>query len=186
MYRKDNPIAIASQNHIAKIFLKMLESRSFAQISIMDLCKEAAVSRQTFYSLFETKENIICFVLENQFPLSLNSLYVDNESLDIYDICQGFGEYISNSKVFLKKVISCDLTHLITENFYRSIFECGRFHVKASDIHNLDDLSLRKYHASFIAGGLTNMLKIYLEDERGMGARELTKLCYRLLSKKEL
>ncbi len=186
MYHGDNPIAIASQLHIAEILLKMLTKQPFSQVSIRDLCKEADVSRQTFYSLFETKENVIGFVLENQFPLVLNKLYVDNERLEIYDICQGFGEYISNAKAFLKKVISCGLTHLVTDHFYHSILECERYRVKAGDVDDLDDATMRKYHASFIAGGLTNMLKVYLEDEREMDAKEITKLCYRLLSKKAL
>lgn len=185
MYHGENQIAIASQNLISDVFLGLLEIRAFSSISVRDLCKEANVSRQTFYSLFETKENIISFVLETRYPLDLNHLYVDNERLDVYDICQGFGEYIFFARSFLKKVIACELTQLITEHFYQSILHCERFYTKTSTILDENEGMQKKYHAAFIAGGLTNMLKIYLDDERGQDSKDVTRLCFRLLSGKE-
>lgn len=186
MYTGENQIAIASQHHIAEVFLQMLEEKTFSQISIRDLCKEAVVSRQTFYSLFETKENIIVFVLERHFTFSLNHIFMDNEKLDVYDICQAFGEYIFDSKVFLRKVVDCKLAHLVNESLYHAIFECKRYRIRVGDAKDANDLTMRKYHAAFLSGSLSSILQIYLEDTNEMDARDVTKLCYRLLSGKEL
>lgn len=181
MYQGDNQIAVASQFHIAKIFLALLEEKKFVDISVRDLCKSANVSRQTFYSLFETKENIILFELQNHHQFSLDDMFVDNERITVYDICQGFGYYLINHIDFLEKTIICGLTDMITDAFYQSIYDCKRF-----QYYEKEEKNLRKYYAAFIAGGLSNIMKVYIDSERDQSDREITKLCYSLLSGREI
>lgn len=42
----------------------LMERKSFAQISITEICEEAGVGRKTFYRNFDTKEDIISFRLD--------------------------------------------------------------------------------------------------------------------------
>ena len=51
MYRGNNKVAMASQQRIRKALLALLEREDFDSISTSALCREAAVSRQTFYNL---------------------------------------------------------------------------------------------------------------------------------------
>ena len=67
MYTGDNKTAVLSQQLISDALLSILEEKAFEDISISELCKKAQVSRQTFYSLFGKKENVIAFVLKSQF-----------------------------------------------------------------------------------------------------------------------
>ena len=56
MYRGNNKTAITSQEMIAEACYGLLEKKSLADIRISELCQLAKVSRQTFYSLFQSKE----------------------------------------------------------------------------------------------------------------------------------
>ena len=56
MYKGSNKSALLSQKLISEALLRLLETMPFNDISVSDLCREAQVSRQTFYSLFGTKD----------------------------------------------------------------------------------------------------------------------------------
>ena len=52
MYCGKNKTALGSQQQIAKTLLLLLSEKSYQDISMSELCREAGISRQTFYSLF--------------------------------------------------------------------------------------------------------------------------------------
>ena len=64
MYCGTNKTALSSQNQISCTLLRLMEDVPFSRISISTLCREAGVSRQTFYSLFQSKENVITWTLQ--------------------------------------------------------------------------------------------------------------------------
>ena len=66
MYNGNNKTALASQRQIAAAFTALLREKPYSQISVSAICKEAGVSRQTFYSLFSSKENIVLYVLHKR------------------------------------------------------------------------------------------------------------------------
>ena len=74
MYRGSNKTAIASQQLIAEALLRLLEDSAYADVSISRICKEAGISRQTFYTLFGSKENVMIYELTN------NCRYMPGES----------------------------------------------------------------------------------------------------------
>ena len=57
-----------SQKCIKEAFFALLKEKNFQDITISDLCKKADISRQTFYSLFKNKENILIYELKQNYP----------------------------------------------------------------------------------------------------------------------
>ena len=57
MYSGSNPKALLSIKLITEGFVKELQRKPYDQINIRDLCRTADVSRQTFYNLFQNKED---------------------------------------------------------------------------------------------------------------------------------
>lgn len=47
------------KEQITKALLKMLDSRTIADISVRDLCNEAKVGRASFYRNYKTKEDVV-------------------------------------------------------------------------------------------------------------------------------
>ena len=67
MYEGCNKTALTSQSAIADALLSLMEEKPYTRISVSEICKSAGVSRQTFYTLFESKDNVIAFELERKY-----------------------------------------------------------------------------------------------------------------------
>ena len=67
MYNGTNPSALRSREWLCNALLEMLKSQRFTEITIKDICREADLSRQTFYQIFESKEEIIAYHFEELF-----------------------------------------------------------------------------------------------------------------------
>ena len=65
MYHKQaNKTAIKSQLIIADALFSLMKRKSFQQITVTEICAEAAVGRKTFYRNFELREDVIDFWLD--------------------------------------------------------------------------------------------------------------------------
>ena len=59
MYCGTNPTALLNQRQLAKALFRLMEQKPFSAISVSELCRAASISRQTFYSLFDSKESVV-------------------------------------------------------------------------------------------------------------------------------
>ena len=57
--------AIDSRNRFANTLKELAAKKTLEKITTEEIVKAAGVSRQTFYSLFQSKENVITFALRN-------------------------------------------------------------------------------------------------------------------------
>ena len=65
MYHKQgNKTAIQSQYMIADALFRLMKRKTFQQITVTEICDEAAVGRKTFYRNFELREDVIDFWLD--------------------------------------------------------------------------------------------------------------------------
>ena len=67
MYVGNNATAIRSQKWIVDSLLSLMEQKSYAEITVRDICKSADLSRQTFYNVFDSKDEVLCFRLRNEY-----------------------------------------------------------------------------------------------------------------------
>ena len=67
MYCGTNKTALQSQKQIAEAMMALLGEKPFSQITVSELCKAAGISRQTFYTLFTSRENVMVFTLQAQY-----------------------------------------------------------------------------------------------------------------------
>ena len=63
-HRQANKTAIQSQHMIADALVSLMKRKPFQQISVTEICEEAAIGRKTFYRNFEVKEDVIDFQLD--------------------------------------------------------------------------------------------------------------------------
>lgn len=65
MYHKQaNKTAIQSQHLITDALFNLMKCKPFQQITVTEICDEAAVGRKTFYRNFELREDVIDFWLD--------------------------------------------------------------------------------------------------------------------------
>lgn len=61
MYTGTNPSALRSQKELANALLQLLPMRALCEISVSEICRRAQISRQTFYKLFDGKDDVLQF-----------------------------------------------------------------------------------------------------------------------------
>lgn len=54
----------ARQHHIADTLLTLMKKQSFSQIPISTVCRSAGISRNVFYRYFDTKEDVVIFLMD--------------------------------------------------------------------------------------------------------------------------
>ena len=167
MYCGKNKTALASQAQIAQGLLSLLSRKPYQEISICELCREAGVSRQTFYSLFSSKDNVITFILKEYCcprPLPDPSLTC------LEQLCGLYSGYIIEQRSFIRSLVDNHIIYLLTDSFTDMLTDCSCF-------LSAMDPSTRSYAASFLAGGFTSIARNYVLEDPPVSPDTLTRLC---------
>lgn len=64
-FKRTNKTGIRSQHMIADALLSLMKRKPFQQITVTEICEEAAIGRKTFYRNFEMKEDVLDFYLDH-------------------------------------------------------------------------------------------------------------------------
>ncbi len=172
MYTGTNKTALSSQQQIADAFVRLLRENSYTGISISAICKEAGTSRQTFYSLFESKENIILYELSKKHSFQPADTCPCNCS-PLTAIAREYSSYIVEKQEFLSLLVQNDLIYLMHQCLYEAFMSCGFF---CRDLSERD----RSFASEFMAGGLAGIAKIYILDGCRLSKEELEQMIYKL------
>lgn len=173
MYQGKNPIALTSQKLLLDALNELLLEKEFKEISVSELCSRSGVSRQTFYTLFGTKENILLYQLE-----LLNDTKPEEhegETMQLMDICERFSRYVVSNYEQLTMLIENDLVEVLYTLMYQSMSSCRQSFVL------LDD-NTREYAAQFMSAGLAHITQKYIREHKKPDQTELTELSYKIMS----
>ena len=59
MYSGNNPSALRSMEWLRQALLQLLDEKKYSQLTIKEICRRADLSRQTFYQIFDSKDEIM-------------------------------------------------------------------------------------------------------------------------------
>ncbi len=176
MYQGNNPIAIKSQHMLLDALNELLKEKEYKDISISEICDRSGISRQTFYKLFGSKENILLFKLDN-------SPYADQDAEDIpeiitlMDTCERFSQYVVANYAQLQMLLENDLMEVLYNQMYMSMSTCRKSFVGLSDEE-------REYAAQFMSAGLCRLTQKYIRDHEKPDQDDLIRLSYKIMSGK--
>mgnify|MGYP002624524485 CR=1 FL=1 len=175
MYEGNNKVALLSQQLIADALLKLLESNTYTSISISDICKEASVSRQTFYSLFGTKDSVMIYQLSNSCCYTPEHKKQECRKTGFREFCREYSQYIIRNRHTIELLVRNDMIHFLYDMQYQAFMECEHF------IHDIygDD---RQFLIDFIAGGMSSIAKNYILTDSSADEEFLADLMFRLFS----
>ena len=155
MYCGCNPIALSSQAQISRALVRLMSEKSYTAITVSELCRESGVSRQTFYSLFSSMENVVAFTLRER----VCRLPQEPETVSTLEqMCRCYSRYISENRAFLKLLVENGVVYLLYNSIYESLLCCreqGRGGENAAE----------SYAANFLAGALTGVVRQYCSSE---------------------
>ena len=173
MYQGKNPKAVASQRLLLDALNELMQEKEFRDISISELCCRSGVSRQTFYSLFGTKENILLYQLD-----LLNDTkpeHGEDAVLRLADTCDRYSRYVSSNYARLSALVRNGLTDVLYLQFYQAMSSCRRSFL---DI----DEEQAEYAAQFMSAGLCKLTEKYITEHKQPDPTELADLSFRIMS----
>ena len=152
MYCGSNPTAILSQQQLAEAMFRLLAEKPFSAISVSELCREASVSRQTFYSLFDSKESVITYTLTEHYCYTPEQ---GGGCGTLRQMCADYSDYLRTHADFLRTLVDNDIIYLLYDGFYDSLMACDCFLTGMA-------AEIRTYAADFMAGGFMSIARAYL------------------------
>ena len=174
MYQGKNPTALTSQKLLLDALNELLAEKEFKDISVSELCSRSCVSRQTFYSLFGSKENILLYQLQLINATALEYVPMDSP-MELTQMCERFGQYVVSSYEALTMLIENGMAEVLYTMIYRAMSSCRQSFVALDDEEH-------EYASRFMAAGLCSIAQKYVADHRIPDQRELSQLAYKLMS----
>ena len=178
MYCGSNKTAMASQRQIAEAMMRLIQEKPYAQITISELCKSAGISRQTFYTLFSSRENVVTFTLQAQYCYAPElPQFKTEEACSLRQLCRGYSNYIFRNRDLLRLLVENRIDYLLYDSLYEALEACDRF-------LNAVDSCTRRYAASFYAGGVSCVARQYAQEGCATSPDQLEELLMTLFTGK--
>ena len=172
MYEGKNPTALQSQRWLVESLISLMEEKPFSKITVMDICRKADLSRQTFYNFFTDKEEILRYFLQQQYMAEL-AKYEGRSRVTIQEIVSSFlFVLMKNDKIFTY-MLDNDLSILIAEEITKCVNAFANYFVSENRKNKM-----LIYSEALLAGAIGNILVCWLKQEERATQQELTELLY--------
>lgn len=174
MYNGSNKTALKSQQRILEAMLNLMEEEKYDDITIKNICKKADISRQTFYYLFNSKDEIVIYYL-NDFFEELEQFINDKKIITLYDLIFTYFSAIDNNKniktfIHIKTIMPIFIDILLKF--------MGKIHIlKTNRSMNKDDF----YANRFLSSGLNSIFLFWLENNKEISLHELVTIIENIL-----
>ena len=176
MYKGTNPTAIKSQHWLADTLLDLMEEKPYEDITIKDICKNADLSRQTFYNYFETKEELFRYLLRSTYEEKLNSL---DEIPSSKEAISAFVNTTKENRRLVSVIVKNNLGNIVSDEIFNAITHfLNRF------IPNFENQPDFAYHVVLLSGALTHFMLYYARNNSEMSEKEMTHILETFLSGK--
>lgn len=175
MYQGCNKTALCSQKTIAEGFYELLKEKEYSKITASEICKKSGVSRQTFYSLFSSKENIVAFILSKEYSFNPSEECKCGGTPTLRELSKGFSSFIVQKGDFIDLLEKNNIIYLMQETLYDGFYCC-------SDTGSCREMLPHDLAVDFIASGLTTIAKHYVKCRSEITCSQLEEMIYVLFS----
>lgn len=169
MVRSTHTLAIKSQKWILESLLDLMNRKSYDEITVTEICKNAQLDRRTFYRNFKDKDDVMEFyiaTLQSEFLATLK--YVKVRA--IHSMAKAQFDFWKEHLEFLlalhKNNILMSLILKVTNEFIPTIYT--EFHEQIP--------SNFQYKSAFIIGGFCNILFHWLSTGAKESSDEIAKI----------
>lgn len=170
MYQGNNATAIQSQHWLGAGLVRLMEKQSYQTITIGAICKEADLSRQTFYNVFNSKEEVLRFCLRSAYEKQFQR-FVNQHKLSVGEIVGAFTVVVAENQKLLRLMIHNDLDGILANEMTRCIsLFAGRF------VRQEQKDELLPYSETMLSGALGYLLAYWFRQEQPISIEKLTYL----------
>ena len=122
MYQGKNSTALQSQQWLGESMVRLMNQMPYAAITIGAICKEADLSRQTFYNVFEGKEEVLRFCLRQQYEKQFQR-FADQNVITVGEIVGAFAVVVAENQNLLRRMIENQLDGVLADEITRCIYK---------------------------------------------------------------
>ena len=157
-----------------KALLELMEERPFAEISVTAICRKADLSRQTFYLLFETRENILDLKFNRIFEWYVN-IIVKEPQLSTRKVADWFANFLNSEYAFVRMLVENHLTTIMIQHFRQYLVEVDQMIISG-------DRPMQNYAMAFLAGALVETAADYVRDTASLDSERVSDLIHLILT----
>lgn len=175
---------IKTEQQIKQAFFDLVNKTDFENITVSNICKKAMISRFTFYSHYNDKEQLLQSLfdeLENNLINSVNPSILDQASKgDFKESARRCVHDALQHKKEIKALIKCN------RELFKSVIEKTYFDIPTSMY--VKNYTKRKQEEriqlwkSYLINGLIGFLETAISDKSGMREEELVEQLYLLIN----
>lgn len=155
--------------------IRLLEKKSFSELTITEITRLAGVSRAAFYRNYETKEDIIIFYLNDLFESLLTQL-IQPENSDKLTRTSLYFEFFKTHRSFVEILIKADLTPIFYEQFCLRVTDFFKYQTNKFSKSSLHETYLPQY----IASGLFRVLLEWIKGGTTESVEDISQFMFEL------
>ena len=177
MCHGNNPTALQSQKMIINAMLELMEKKDFAKINIKELCEKAMISRQTFYTLFDNKEEVIELHLDTLFMVFVKKYMQQKNEYILKELCNNTVAYLIENKDLIQLMVKSNLDYLVKNRMeiYLSYLDCLLHTPRQED---------REYMIAFLSGGLMNIITLAVKNNDFEDGQKISSFLEKIFTQK--
>ena len=179
MYNGTNPSALRSREWLCNALLGMLKTQRFTEITIKDICREANLSRQTFYQIFESKEEIIAYHFEELFSAFRISC-ADFDGITLTELTRKFFSFFKQHADFIQVLTQNNMSYVLERQFEHYLPEIDLFR-RINETESFPD-----YTVCYIAGALCQILMHWYENKMDLSVDQIAAITEQIITGKKL
>lgn len=177
MYRGNNPTALQSQKMIVEALLELMDEKEFSKINIKELCEKAMVSRQTFYTLFGSKEEVIGLHLDTLFDAYIERYFACKKDFTVKELCDDTISYLIENKILIQAMVKSNLDYVVKEKIETYLL-------------NLDNLlwdtkrEKSEYAIAFLTGAIMSVISLAIKNDEFDDGTQISHLIEEIITGK--
>lgn len=182
MSKKANRQSLRSQKMLQTALIELLQQKPLHKISISGITDQADLARSTFYTHYETKEDLLESILDillNPFFESLHTREISNSDVneDLGINSRFFEVWLENEKV-IGLLHSIDIDCLLIKKF--QIYWKKYYSEKITPNFPNREPALGEYVIDYLAYSFTGILRRWISDDMKYPPEVVGRLLYQL------
>lgn len=170
-----NPTAIRSRKALATALVSLLLEKPLKEITIEDITSHAHLSRQTFYTNFSQKEDILENAVNELFSMFIHGLSQLPESLE--GMLEVYFQFWSEHKKFLSVLFDNQLSHIFAlNNVYLFRNEFSSYGERSAP-----SPQMIPYLETYLAGLTFQLLRTWQQNLWQQDTKDIIQIACRLL-----
>ena len=182
--RKETKQAQRTRKLILDSFFKLLSTRGYNEISVLDICDDALISRGTFYAYFEDKADILNFCtheiiigLDNKAMTVLTTKEFHAYYQELFEVVV---EYLEENKVKVKAIFTNLENGAVMSLIEQYLANNFRHRIRDLRKEGVDISINEELVVTYFAGGCMNLIKALVVADKPYDKAQLAE-CFKKL-----